>query len=115
VAPALKSLSIHERKDVACILGFLFPKHVDLRELILECCSLGKDGDGHLTNIVALYPDLEVLSLESCRPLSAVGYHSISHLKKLSELILACCQVDYVCVKLLETRVCICEHVVEHP
>ena len=94
---------------MADILQFLFHKHDDLKKLILEYCWLGEDSTGLLDNIVAIYPDLEVLSLEGCRPLISAGYGLIPRLKKLSELNLSDCQVDYVYAKLLETRVCICE------
>ena len=90
---------------MADILKFLFHIRGDLRKLILMYCKLGEDGTGLLANIVALYPDLEVLSLEGCRPLTSTGYHLIQHLKKLSELNLSNCQVLYVCVKLLKTHV----------
>jgi len=106
-APALHSLIIQERKDATQILEFLFHCH-GLRKLILKFCGLGEDSTALLANIVALYPDLEVLSLEGCRPLTSAGYCLIPHLKKLSELNLSHCQVDYVYVKLLETHVCIC-------
>jgi hypothetical protein len=80
--------------DVAVILGFLF--HVrGLKNLILKYCHLGEDGIGHLANIVSLYPDLEALSLEGCSGLTSTGFGSIQHLKKLSELNIAGCQVDY--------------------
>ena len=98
-APALHSLTVRERQDVADILEFLFDIHVYLRRLILAHCSLGKDSTGLLANFVALYPDLEVLSLQWCRPLTSAGYCLIPHLKKLSELNLSYCQVHYVCVK----------------
>jgi len=114
VAPALHSLSIHEHKDVAYILGFLFPKHVDLKKLILEYCWLCKNDTGLLANILALYPDLEVLSLAGYHQLTSAVYCLIPRLKKLSELNLLDCQVHYVCVKLLETHVCICERMYDN-
>jgi hypothetical protein len=80
-------------------------KHVDLRRLILQACWFGEDSTGLLANIVALYPDLEVLSLESCHPLTSTDYHLIPCLKKLSELTLSYSKVHYVCVNLLETHV----------
>ena len=103
---------MRDREDVADILEFLNPFHGGLRKLILEYCSLGDDSTGLLANIVALYPDLEVLSLEGCRKLTPALYRLIPRLKKLSELNPLVCVVDYVCVcvKLLETHVCICEH-----
>jgi hypothetical protein len=94
---------------VADIMKFLFHIHCDLRKLILKHCCLGEDGNGLLANIVTLYPDLEVLSLQGCRPLTLDGYCLIPRLKKLSELNLSECQVDYVYVKLLEEHVCIRE------
>jgi len=108
-APALDSLIISDREDVADILEFLNHIQGNLRKLILECSWLGGDGDGLLANIVALYPDLEGLSLQRCHSLTSAGYHLIPHLKKLSELKLSHCQVHYLCVKLLETHVCIHE------
>jgi hypothetical protein len=94
---------------VADILEFLFHIHGDLRKLILEDCYLGEDSTGLLTNIVALYPDLEVLSLGRCYPLTSAAHCLIPHLKKLSELNLSNCEVDYVFIKLLEPHVCIHE------
>jgi len=108
-APALCSLTIRSREDAADILEFLNHKHVDLRKLILKYCYFGEDGPGLLANIVSLYPQLEVLSLESCHPLISAAYCLISHLKKLSELNLSDCEVDYVCFKPLDTHVCIRE------
>jgi Ran GTPase-activating protein (RanGAP) involved in mRNA processing and transport len=95
---------------VADILQLLNHIHGDLRKLILQDCWLGKDGTGLLANIVTLYPDLEALSLQGCRRLTSDSYRLIPRLKKLSELNLSYCQVHYVYVKLLETHVCICEH-----
>ena len=150
-APALHSLIVRQRKDVADILEFLNPNQGclrklirqflnpiqgclrnlileflnpiqgGLRKLILEYCSLDDDSTGIFANIVALYPDLEVLSLEGCRQLTPAGYRLIPRLKKLSELNPFFCEVDYVCV-----CVCVCEavrdprlhmwtHVAEHP
>jgi len=108
-APALYSLIIGHRMDVADILEFLNHIRGDLRKLILTSCSLGQDGNGLLANIVALYPDLEVLSLASCRPVTSAGYSLISSLKNLSDLNLSNCKVHYLYVKLLETHVCIRE------
>jgi len=82
-----------------------------ISENCLEYCYLGEDDTGLLASIVSLYPDLEVLSLAGCRPLTSSVYRFLSSLKKLSELNLSDCQVHYVCVKLLETHVCIREHV----
>ena len=97
-APALHSLIIRQRDDVADILQFLFHICGYLRKLILQRCCLGEDSTGLLANIVAFYPDLEVLSLVCCRPLTSAGYCLIPHLKKLSELNLSYCEVDYVYV-----------------
>ena len=107
-APALHSLIISDREDVAHILEFLFHKRVDLRKLDFRW--LPEESTDLLANIVALYPDLEGLSLESCSSLSQPHYCFISHLKKLSELNFLDCEVDYVYVKLLETHVFIREH-----
>ena len=94
-APALPSLIVRDRGDAAQILEFLFHKHCYLRKLVLERSYLGEDSTGLLANIVALYPYLEGLSLEGCRRLTSAGYDIISRLKKLSELNLSECQVDY--------------------
>jgi len=96
--------------DAADILECLFSIRGHLRKLILRCSCLGKNDTGLFANIVALYPDLEVLSLECCDPLSSASYRLIPRLKKLSELNLCLCEVQYVCVKLLETHVCIRVH-----
>jgi len=98
-APALHSLIVKRRKDVADILEFLNHIHGDLRELIIEYCSFGEDSTGLLANIVALYPDLEVLSLEQCGRLKSDDYCLIAQLKKLSELNLSMFQVDYMYVQ----------------
>jgi hypothetical protein len=108
VAPALHSLIICGREDVADILKFMKHKHVDLRRLILKFCNPYEDNTGLLANIVASYPELEGLSLDCCYPRTSADYHLIPCLKKLSELNLSCCEVHYVCVKLLEMHVCIC-------
>jgi hypothetical protein len=108
VAPALHSLIICEREDVADILEFIKHKPVGIRKLILERCSLGEDSTVLLTNIVASYPDLEGLSLDGCHSLTSTDYRLIPCLKKLYELSLSGNEVHYMCVKLLETRVCIC-------
>ena len=97
-APALHSLIVRWRNDVADILGFLNPIQGGLRKLILDRCNLGDDSTGLLANIVALYPDLEVLSLEGCSKFTPAGYRLIARLKKLSELNLSTFGVDYVCV-----------------
>jgi hypothetical protein len=111
LAPALHSLHIRERWDMADILQFLFPIRGYLRKLIFERCWFGENGTGLLANIVALYPDLEILSLCSSHRLTSADYCLIQHLKKLSELNLSECQVHYLCVKLLETHVCIHESI----
>jgi hypothetical protein len=110
VAPALHSLIIRERENVVCIVETPSDGHVFLTKLILKRCQFGEDGPGILNSIVTLYPDLEVLSLEDCCQLTSADYCLISHMKNLSELNLSRCQVHYVCVKLLGTYVCICEH-----
>jgi len=98
-APALHSLTIDTREDVADILEFLNHIHGDLRELIIDCCWLGEDSTGLLANIVALYTDLEVLSLKKSYRLKSDDYCLIAQLKKLSELNLSTCQVDYMYVQ----------------
>ena len=108
MAPALHSFIIRDRKDAADILEFHFSINLNLRKLILEYCYLGNDSTGLLANVVALYPDLEVLSLEGSYPLKSAGYSHITHLKKLSELNLSYCQVDY--IKPSETHVYIHLH-----
>jgi hypothetical protein len=100
VAPALHSFIIHGRKDGARILGILFERHVDIRKLILKGCNPGEDSTAILTNIVALYPDLEALTIQACSPLHSAAYSLIPCLKKLSELELLCCEVHYVYVQL---------------
>jgi hypothetical protein len=108
-APALHSFIIRSRKDVPDILEFPNNKHIDLRKLILKYCYFGDDGTRLLANIVSLYPQLEVLSVESCRGLIAADYSLISRLKKLSELNLSDCEVGCVCFKPSDTHVCIYE------
>jgi hypothetical protein len=110
VAPALHSLIIRERQDVADIMEFLLDNHVDLTKLILKNCKLGDNVSGIFTKIVTLYPELKALSLERCYPLHTDVYSLIPHLKKLSELKLSLSQVHYVYVKRLQTHFCICEH-----
>ena len=109
MAPALHSLNISDRKCVARILNFLSPVCAYLRILILDNCYLHKDSTGFLKSIVKLYPDLEVLSLEGCHPITSAGYCKIACLEKLSELNLSYTKVHYVYVNVLETHVCICE------
>jgi hypothetical protein len=108
-ARALHTLIIHERDDAARILEFLFRIRGSLRKLILERCSLREDSTGLLANIVTLYPDLESLSLERCRPLTSTDYCLIARLKNLSTLNLSHCEVHYIYVTLLERRLCIRE------
>ena len=91
------------------ILQLLNHIHGDLRKLILTHYYLGEDRTGLLDNIAALFPDLEVLSMEGCSSRSSAGFRSIPRLEKLSELKLAECEVDYVYVKPLEAHVCIRE------
>jgi hypothetical protein len=110
VAPALHSLIVFGCGNAADILQFLFHKHGDLRKLILKHCWFRKDSTELLANIVALYPDLEVLSLKSWHLFTFADYHLIPRLKKLTELKLSYCQVHYMYVQLLETHVCIHEH-----
>ena len=95
-APALHSLTIGGRDDVADILEFLNNIHRDLRELIIEHCSFDEDSTGLLANIVALYPDLEGLSLGVTFGLKPDDYCLIAQLKKLSELHLLVYKVDYI-------------------
>jgi hypothetical protein len=110
VAPALHSL-VGDHHTAEKILKFEFHKNIDLRKLILKNCWFGELGIDLLAHFVDLYPDMEGLSLENCYPFTFESQRHISRLKKLSELNLSYCEVDYVCVKLLETHVCICEHV----
>ena len=100
VAPALHSLTITFRQDVADILEFLNHIHGDLRELIINFCFPSKNSTGLLANIVSSYPDLEVLSLEQCGQLKSDDYFLIAQLKKLSELNLTMHEVDYMYVQL---------------
>ena len=109
MAPALRSLVIRQRDDVADILEFLFHKRGDLRKQILKCRWLGDNGSGLLANIVSLYPGLEFLSLEGCNPLTTTSYCLLLHVKKLCELKVSNCEVYYACVKMLETHFCICQ------
>jgi len=83
LAPARLSLVIRWRKDAVHIVEILFESHVGVKKLILKNCNLGKDVTGLLDNIVALYPNLEGLSLEGCYPLTPTAYSLIPRLKKL--------------------------------
>jgi hypothetical protein len=94
-APALHSLIIHWREDVADILEFMFRNRGYLRKLILNFCSLGENSTCLLANIVALYPDLERLSLKFCHPLISDGYCFIPRRFKHSEMNLSSSKVDY--------------------
>jgi len=98
-APALHSLTIGGRQDVADILEF--PNHLngDLRELSIECCEDVEDNTILLSNIVSLYPDLEVLSLERSFRIKSEDCCLIAQLKKLSELNLSVHEVDYMYVQ----------------
>ena len=81
------------------ILEFLNHIHGDLRKLIIKHCSFGEDSTGLLANIVALYPDLEGLTLERVSQLKSDDYCLIAQLKNLSELNLSVCKVDYMHVQ----------------
>ena len=94
---------------MADIMEFLFRNHGYLRELMLQYCSLGENSTGLLANIVAMYPDLERLSLQDSLPLPSDSYSFIPLLKNLSELKLSYTKVDYIYVKLLDTEVSIRE------
>jgi hypothetical protein len=108
-APALHSLIIRDcNSDIDDILDLLFDTRVDLRRLIFNCWWLGERSN-LFADIVDLYPDLEGLSLEGCNSRSPDEYRHITRLKKLSELYLFDCQVDYMCFKLIETLVCLRE------
>ena len=128
MAPALHSLTIRGRNDAAHILQLLlnirglrklriyercclYEDITGLRKLRIHdgCCPY-EDITGLFANIVALYPDLEVLSLAVHHEFTSASYHLIPRLKKLSELNIDRAEVYYVCVKLLETHVCIREH-----
>jgi len=98
-APALHSLTINMSEDVADKLEFLNHIHGDLRELIIEGWPLGEDITGLLANIVAVYPDLEVLSLQNNCRLKSDDYCLIAQLKKLSELNLSMYGVCYMYVQ----------------
>ena len=92
--PALHSLTIRGRKDVADILEFLNHIHCDLRKLSIKSFSFEKDSTGLFVNSVALYPNLEGLSLASCYSIPSDVYSLIPRLKKLSELELSADTVD---------------------
>jgi hypothetical protein len=86
-------LALECRMDMAeDIVEFLKQKRVDLRKLILRFWCYER-GAGFLANIVALYPDLEALSLDGFSVSPSAGYCVISHLKKLSALNLLNCHV----------------------
>jgi hypothetical protein len=109
-APALHSLIIRERADVADILALLNHVNGDLRRLILQQCWFVENSTGFLANIVASCPDLEGLSLENCYPLTSDGIRLIPCLKNLSELNLSTEEVHYVCDKFLREA---CLHMCE--
>ncbi|KDR11567.1 F-box protein SKP2A-like [Zootermopsis nevadensis] len=90
--PALHSFNIYGREDAAQLLEFLFDTCDYLNELILQFCNLGEDSTRLLTDIVAFYPDLEVLVLKGCKPLTDAGYSLIPRLQKLSGLNLSHCK-----------------------
>ena len=113
-APSLHSLIVRYSEDVTDILKFLTHTQGDLKKLIFKYCSLGEDSTDLFANIVDLYPNLEVLSLEDCAPLSTAVYRLIPHLKELSELKLSNIKVNCMYVKHLETHVCIREHMWEN-
>jgi Ran GTPase-activating protein (RanGAP) involved in mRNA processing and transport len=96
VAPALYQLFVRDRDDVARILEFLFHIHGYLRKLILQCCWLGENSTSILAFIVAFYPDLEGLALVQC-DLTSDACRLLPCLKKMSELNLSDCMVQYVC------------------
>jgi hypothetical protein len=110
VAPALHSLIIRKRQDASHIMEILFDRLVDLRKLTLKNCDLNEFCTSILTEIVALYPELEALALVGCCPLRSYEYSVIPYLKKLSELELSFNLVNYDYVKPLQTDVCICEY-----
>ena len=97
-APALHSLIVNYRDDVADILEFQKHKRVDLRKLSIDYRSI-EVSTGVFANIVAVYPDLEGLSLEGLCEHKSYDYCCIAQLKKLSELNLSMCQVDYMYVQ----------------
>ena len=98
-APALHSLTISNREDVADILKFPNHIHGDLRNLSIDYLWIKNVSTGLLANIVALYPDLEGLSLQSTYRLNSDDYSLIAQLKKLSELNLSMYKVDYMYVQ----------------
>ena len=115
MATALHSLTIRDRNDAAHILEMLLKNIRCLRKLRIHHDSwVSEDITGLFANIVVLYPDLEVLSLAGYHQLTSAGCHLIPRLKKLSELKLSCCQVHYVCVKLLNTHIYIFEYMLEN-
>jgi hypothetical protein len=84
---------------VADILKFLNHIHCDLRKLSVEYWEIAEVSTGLLVNIVALYPDLEDLSLGKSFLHNPDDYCLISRLKKLSELNLSMYKVDYMYVQ----------------
>jgi hypothetical protein len=110
VAPALHSLNICLRHDAEDIVKFLDHNHVDLKKLYLQNCSFDMNASGLVANIVDFCPGLECLSMRFCFHLSPADLGLIPRLKKLSELNVLGCKVTYACGKLLESQVCIPEH-----
>jgi len=98
-ASALHSLIVIDREDVTDILEFLNHIHGDLRNLSIEYREIEEVSTGLLANIVALYPDLEGLSLKGTYGLKSDDYCLIAQLKKLSELNLSMNEVDYIYVQ----------------
>ena len=98
-APALHSLTISNREDVADILKFPNHIHGDLRNLSIDYLWIKNVSTGLLANIVALCPDLEVLSLERSFRIKSEDCCLIAQLKKLSELNLSVHEVDYMYVQ----------------
>jgi len=84
---------------VTDILEFLNHIHGDLRNLSIEYREIEEVSTGLLANIVALYPDLEGLSLKGTYGLKSDDYCLIAQLKKLSELNLSMNEVDYIYVQ----------------
>jgi hypothetical protein len=112
VAPALHSFNLYDRSgnDALHIAEVLVHSHVDLTKLVLKGCEFAKRGTAIFHSLVAKYPDLESLTLENFHPIRPAHYRLIARLKRLSELKLASSEVLCVYVKLLQTHVCICEH-----
>jgi hypothetical protein len=86
-----------------------------LRILIFEKSCLVANGDGLIADIVSLYPDLEVLSLEAYCPLTPADYGLIPRLKMLTELNLSYCEVDYLMLNFVDPCLHTLTHVLERP